>query len=92
MNRMREEFEAWSVETGRTDPLWFGPAGWNESKGEYVLHDINREWVIWQASWRSSRSDMSVQLPHSEYQHHTEVRQALNSAGFTVAPRLLGTK
>lgn len=82
MPDIREEFEAWQVETGRTDPIWFGAASFDDRKREYVLDQINRDWIVWQAS----RAALRVKLPDREFPHHSDVVEALRQAGIEVKP------
>lgn len=46
----REAFEAWQLDTGRTDPMWLGRG----DGGNYGLNDVQAEWDVWQAAWQAA--------------------------------------
>lgn len=84
-NKMREQFETWQVESGRTDPYWFQPGySWNEVTQRYSMHAIQEDWECWKAS----RSAMVVELPQpaeeSALMDADEVRAAIRTAGIGI--------
>lgn len=46
----REAFEAWQLDTGRTDPIWLDRG----DGGNYGLNDVQAEWEEWQAAWQAA--------------------------------------
>lgn len=72
MPDIREEFEAWQVKTGRTDPIWFGAASFDDRKREYVLDQINRDWIVWQASRTALKVEMPPRVTAEDVAEHLE--------------------
>lgn len=50
MDKQREMFEDWQLDTGRTDPLHLG---YIEDKGRYALNVVQGEWEVWQAAQKA---------------------------------------
>lgn len=54
--KMREEFEAWSVEDNQVDPMWLMRCAVEPEK--YGILTLQKEWEVWQAS----RAAIEVEL------------------------------
>lgn len=63
MDKQREMFEAWQIESGRTDPMWLG---YNDEEKSYALNDVQAEWNAWQAAiaaqWQPIETAPKVEL------------------------------
>ena len=64
--KMRGDFEAWQIEEGLTDPMWFEPGWFDEKNQEYRLDKVNSDWSIWKAAWKASRESLVIDLPRKE--------------------------
>ena len=93
MDTARFQFEAWQIEEGLTDPMWFEPGYYDEQAEEYRLDRVQSDWRIWQTAWKASRESLEIDLPavmEMEYyggvMDSEDVLDAIQSIGLKLKP------
>lgn len=48
---LRKAFEAWQLDTGRTDPMYLV---YSDKDNRYALNNVQSDWDAWQAAWQAA--------------------------------------
>lgn len=63
MDKQREMFEAWQVESDRTDPMYLV---YSAKDNRYALNNVQSDWDVWQAAiaaqWQPIETAPKVEL------------------------------